>query len=324
MTDDRDHGHLVSMEWMMNIGHRTVACGLAFWTVACGVKSVGGLDESSSTDGGSDTAGDLSGSASLSASATSVTEPSSSDVDTGNPTEPTSSDVDTGNPTEPTGDTGCLPDDAMCDPAREVESDAAAWTLSGFREFSEELVEVTCTLDDIDDVGPTLTLTLHCDEGEPSEHVLVVPTNPTTSFTGTLGMSVTLSHQSDPIFWVNRWFAMRDVEGRLLLGGAEGSEVLPPSGNAMFLPLELTADPTACPSFEPCDRLSCSTARRQAIDVLLDVESAKVFDGTVGSIIGEQHFTLLVGRAEELLMSDTCEDVPPAWYNFVIYDSTVN
>lgn len=306
----------------MNMGHRTWVCGLVLVTAACGVKSVGSLEESSS-GGGSDTAGDLGTDSGSSATVTSASASESvGEVDTGNPTEPTSSDVDTGDPT--VSDTGCLPDDAMCDPPRQLNPDGGAWTLSGFNEFSEGLQEVSCTLAAFDPIGETMTLTLHCDEGRLAEHVLVVPSDPGNAFDGELGMALDLTYEADPIFWVNRWFAVRDADGRLLFAGAEGSEVLPPSGNAIFLPLELTADPTACPLFEPCDVGACSTARRQAIDVLLDVESAKVFDGNFGVIGSDQQFLLRVGRAEELIESDSCDDVPPAWYNFVIFDSTLD
>jgi hypothetical protein len=286
-------------------------------TAACGIKSVGDL-EGSGTDGSSDSGDDVGTDSSASMSATSLTGAESvGEVDTGNPTEPTSSDVDTGNPTEPT-DTGCVPDDATCDIERTVEVDAAQWSLTGFAP-NDGITALQCTITELGGDGPTVRITLGCGDEEVSEHVLEVVADPHAAIDVEVGLAVTLTYATEPIFWINRWFALRDQGGRLRLGGGDGSNVLPPGGEALFEPLGLTIDAEACPMFEPCDP-SCGTARRQAIEFHFgDDEVLSVPDGTIGGLAIGDAFTLVVARAEELLESDTCKDVPPNWYSYVIY-----
>lgn len=302
----------------MRMERRAWVCGLALVTAACGIKSVGDL-EGSATDGGSDSGDDLGTGSSVSMSSTSITSAESvgeGEVDTGNPTEPTSSDVDTGNPTEP----GCLPDDAMCEVERTVDRDAAQWSLDGFGGADEGITQLQCTITEQGGDGLTVWVTLVCGDEEVTEHVLEVVADPHAAIDIDVGLAVTLTYAVEPIFWLNRWFALRDLDGRLRLGGGEGSEVLPPAGAEIFEPLGLTVDAELCPSFEPCEPFDCAAARRQAIEFHFGNEQVlSIPDGTMGGIAFGDVFTLVVARAEELVESDTCDDVPPNWYSYLIY-----
>lgn len=301
--------------------HSTISCVvLAVTTAACGLKSVGELDDTSGTEGGetgdssSETSGGSTVSAtsngtvsstdtgtSISASATSLTEGESS------------SDVDTGNETE------ACPPASVCDPQEQFGEDAAYWVVDDEAFMRIDLEDITCTIAEFVDDGTTMTMTLECDEQELSQHTVVVPHNPITPLNIGQGSAIRLTYRTDPIFWINRWFSIRAMDGRFIIGGVLGSELLPAADPDLFAPVEVTLAEDVCGI--DCAAIPCTHSQREAIDLALDGDDVRVYDGNSGTVGPTTQYTFVVGEAATGDDS-LCDDMPPSWYAIVAYDSS--
>lgn len=309
---------------------------LVVTTSACGLKSVGEIEETGGTDddGTSDTDASTGGSSmsntgntSVGTSVSSTVSTSDTDVSASVSATVSTSDTDvsasdTDDPTDSSTDTdiGCPPGMSVCDPQPQFGEEAAQFTIDdgGFAEVN--LDEVSCTITEFVDDGATLAMTLECDEGELSQHTVVVPHNPITPFNIGEGSAVRFTYRTDPIFWINQWFSIRANDGRFVIGGVLGSELLHPDLTDLFAPVEVTLAEDVCGP--DCVAKPCERNQREGINVVLnDAESAQILDGNLGTVGETTQYTFVVGEATSGEVVQ-CDDVPEAWYAIIAYDSS--
>ncbi len=298
---------------MMTLHRLLFALALAPAAVACGVKTVGDLDD---TDGGSgDGSGDGSsgsaGSSDASASASSTTAVA------------TTGETSSGGSSSASDDGSCPPfDGSTCDPQEQFGPAAAAWSFDGDPFGAADLVDVSCNVADFADDDTTMTITLECDEQELSQHTITAPHDDVTPLNLGVGTLVRLSHHAQMPFWREQWFNLSTPEGRLILGGVQASAVLPSDAPDFFAPLGVTLLDDVCDAEPDCDQ-SCGPIRRDAIGVALDDgEPVAIYDGNADIVGAPTGYTVVVGDAYSQVGEPTCADTPKAWFEIIVYDSS--
>lgn len=290
---------------------------LATLLAGCGVKTVGDLDDGSES-------GDSSSASSE--GHTSVVSQTASDSDTAtgeessasmSTTDPSTSTTD---PTDTETDSGeCPPGEgSICDPQPEIDSSAAAWSIDDNQAFQAALTDVQCVVADFQDDGTTMTIELHCDEEELAAHTIVVPSNPITPLNLGIDNSVRLSYTAETPMWTDDWFAIRRVEGGLIIGGSSASGLVPSAD--FFAPLAMNVRDDVCA--QECLIDECGPRARHAIDVTVDGEETTVYDRTVGIVGDPTQYTVVVGTASGFVGPVECTDTPEAWYQVIVYDSS--
>jgi hypothetical protein len=138
------------------------------------------------------------------------------------------------------------------------------------------------------------------------------------------GQLVHLEYVTDQIFWTNRWVALQTAGGEtdwLLMGGVSGSALDPPGttidaffGSSIGAPTVAEVD-GLCEPFQ--DR--CGDVDRLALDFSIrDDATVRVFDQGADLIdVLAYGYWFSVQTAIRQLRPVGCDDVPPAWYQFV-------
>jgi hypothetical protein len=280
---------------------------------ACGVKSVGDLDDTDGGSGGGST--ESAGSSDDSASASGNTSSATTDK----PGTESSSASDSS-----AGDDGTCPpfDGSSCSPQEQFGAEAVTWSFDGGTFTDADLIDVQCTIADFVDDATTMTITLECAEEELAQHTIVAPHNPVTPLNLVDGITVRLTHHIDMPFWTNEWFTLRGADGQFLLGGVQSSELLPADAPDLFAPVALTLQDDFCVFEVDCDEF-CGPVRRNAIAVAVDGgEPVSVPDGNSGVVGALTNYTVVVGEALSRSEDSGCKDVPEGWFAILVYDSS--
>lgn len=206
------------------------------------------------------------------------------------------------------GETTCPdPDDSVeiafsLDPDPGLEGFTATCTVGALtREGNGTRVELSCT----DEVGMERS------------HVLAWEANPGADVLLHEGTEVELEWVVEPVFWINRWFALRHgSDGRLIAAGALGSSLNPPaeSINAFLGGPEVDLVEGACDP-EPDD---CGPVERVGLDLVYDDVTVRVFDHQSGSAGQLDAYRLTLQAAEHQEDAGVCSDLPGRWYQFLI------
>lgn len=260
--------------------------------------SVGGTG---GTDGGTDGATD-GGTAAGGTGVTSVTS-GGTEVTTGATT--TAGGTEGG-----TGGTGA----EVCPPPEGV---AASFSLDPDPGF-DETISATCTVTSIGYLEGT-SVGLECpDEGGGTTAYLL-------EYVGHLAVEAGLAEGNlvefewvtQPVSWINRWFALRFTDGGdLIAAGVDGSEFDPP-GTTLN---DFLAGP-ALELFEgQCEQMpaDCGPLERVGFDLEYDGVKVRVFDqgsGTAGQL---EAYSLSLAQAQHQEDDFTCSDVPGRWYSLVV------
>lgn len=304
-------GHLLFMT-TMTLHRLLLTLALVPASGACGVKSVGDLDDTGggSGDGSSGSAGSSDGSASATGN-TSVATTDEPGTDSGSASDSSAGD-----------DGSCPPfDGSICDPQEQFGPEAAVWTFDGGA-FAADVLDVQCNVAEFVDDDVTMTITLECDEEELSQHTVVAPHNAVTPFNLGVGTIVRLTYRADMPFWRNEWFNLRGQDGRFILGGVQSSALLPADAPDFFAPIGVTLLDDVCDIEPDCDEF-CGPIRRDAIGVAVgDGELVSIYDGNTGVVGSPTTYTFVVGEAYSRVGDSGCEDVPEAWFGIIAYDSS--
>ncbi len=140
-----------------------------------------------------------------------------------------------------------------------------------------------------------------------------------------MGEAVQVRYITDPIFWINRWLAVSTAQGEvdaLILGGVAGSALDPPgmtidtlfasgSGQPLLAAVESTCEPVA---------ELCGPEDRLALEMtILGGVTTQVLDASVGQVsAGPGGYELSVNSAIDRPFSNDCDDLPPAWFQFLV------
>jgi hypothetical protein len=291
---------------------------LSWW---CCLQALAGCGPSAGDDGegeGSATAGSTTTAASTGASASSTV----ADVDTS----------DAGTSADITGDATTLADDttatagssdatetgdAVCDPPEEG-------VTASFSVSPDEAISAVCTVSSVTfEPQPTVIL-LDCD-GQPI--TLELSTTPQSAVPSTaVGSLVQLDYAFDQIFWINRWLSLRSAGGesdQLLVGGVASSVLDPPGttleaffgGSSLGVPAITEVDGICMPVDDRCGPLE-----RTALDFTLELgATVRVLDQTTGFVdVLAFGWWFTVEEATRYPRTQACDDVPPAWLDFMM------
>ena len=127
------------------------------------------------------------------------------------------------------------------------------------------------------------------------------------------------------MFWINRWLALRTAGGESdqLLVGAVSSSVLDPPGTTLqaFFGISVGA-PAVTEAAGLCTPVDdrCGPLERLAIDFTLDVgASVRVFDHHTKLLdVLAYGWAFTVEHAARYPAEQTCDDMPPAWYELAM------
>lgn len=206
--------------------------------------------------------------------------------------------------------------DAACEPAMDV---TATFTVSPDEPLSE-----TCTVTAVRGDPTESVITLDCSGAVVTLTIATTPSSVMPSVA--VDQLVHLEHAVDLIFWTNRWFALHTAGGEsdsLLAGGVEGSALDPPGTTLdAFFGSGSFAAPTVTPVEGLCMPVddSCGPLERIALDfTLADSGTTRVFDHTSAFIdVLAFGWSYTVEQATQYPRQQTCDDAPPAWFDFVM------
>lgn len=287
--------------------------------VLCGVCSTGaiGCGPTAIDDGdgtGSATSGATTSSTAGDASASSTAAPPTTGVATTDPTA--ASDATTLADSTGTID-GTETGEAACEDEQDV---TATFTVS-----PDEALSETCTVSETGGDPGQSVITLDCSGTVVTLTLATTPASATPSVA--VDQLVHLEHVVDPIFWTNRWFSLRTAGGEsdsLLAGGVEGSVLDPPGttlaaffGGGSYAAPTVTAVDGLC---MPVDDDFCGPLERIALDfTLTDFGATRVLDHGTGFVdVLAFGWAYTVEQATRYPGPVNCDDVPEAWFDFVM------
>ncbi len=220
-------------------------------------------------------------------------------------------------PGEPDGPTDVVVD-VTPPPCPAPQGVAASFSVDGDEWPMEEVhLDTPCTIAAVvgEEVGHSV-VDLVCGTGAMMEdHQVDLYTTPAAWLPMGAGTQVWFEYVADPVWWVNRWFAIRDMAGNLVVAGVASSRLHPEyEDTGFFDPLEVSVAGGVCEP-EPPD--SCGVQERQALDVRLGDASGRIFDsghGYVGDMVTAE---VLVSQASSYLDMD-CDDAPDSFYEAII------
>ena len=116
------------------------------------------------------------------------------------------------------------------------------------------------------------------------------------------------------IFWTNRWLAVHDTLGGLLLAAVDAEYVYPDDTTYWYDPLGVWLYSSACPVEEDY----CGLIERMALEVEGRDASVIVLDGNIKPLEDRNTYEVMVAQAHRYRFID-CEDVPLTWVQALIY-----
>jgi hypothetical protein len=230
------------------------------------------------------------GSASTVAGSSSTDAPTTGSPTTGSPTtgSPTTGSPTTGEPT--TGGSECVPGpvagEVTCQPPGATQ---AYWSLS-FAASRDETVDTECLVLGVEDDGELQTIDLTCENNSAILELFSKAPHVAASLVDGADVvlqSTTLLNDEVP----DAWFALRDLEGRLLVAGLQNT-VFPELAPLTIAPLTIDVRSSDCDG----TGAECFVIQRAALAVATAEDETTVFDGNVG-LLGEQSgFAILASR----------------------------
>lgn len=217
--------------------------------------------------------------------------------------------------TDPVSDTVTDPGDWECTPPDPAPDGPSVGFMVDGETSSMEPVDIfsPCIVEAImeEEVGHHV-IDLGCGTGALIEHHrLEIFVAPTTYMAFWEGSEVMFEYISDPIWWVNRWFAIRDLSGNLLIAGVDADRVAPEYGvSDFFEPLQVSVLGDLCPP-QPADW--CGEVERVALDVTYWDARGIIPDSTAGYVGELATAHVLVDEATRYVDMD-CDDIPGAFY----------
>ncbi|HUS96047.1 MAG TPA: hypothetical protein VMX97_04830, partial [Hyphomicrobiaceae bacterium] len=113
----------------------------------------------------------------------------------------------------------------------------------------------------------------------------------------------------------DRYFTVRGIDGRLLLAGIEGVNIIPyGSPDSLYEPVYFDIVEGVCP-LKPDD---CFDAESLALDITCEDVNERVFDGEEIILSSDFSYRIQVMRAQKLYDRSVCTDVPGSIYYIFI------
>ena len=171
-----------------------------------------------------------------------------------------------------------------------------------------------CTVEELavgDDNSFTVFLSCTDETGVIHDHTLYVRSDGPFWLYVSPGEEVLFDYVADPIWWVNRWFALRYSWGDIIVAGVD-AEMLEPEGmdpDDFYHPLRVSLfDALWCP---PEDEM-CGRIQRRGLRIEWGGITADFLDRTFGSMGFMESVQVQVGETHSYLEM-YCDDVPYEW-----------
>lgn len=187
-------------------------------------------------------------------------------------------------------------------------------------EWWEEVdIELVCSVDEplMDPGTESWNLVLSCMHEDGTEEIFVIVLRGGSGFhleSSLWGGDVVLRYIAGPIWWTNRWFTIRTLDGGLILAGVDAEHLAPYewAPAEWYHPLDVRLLEHVC---EP-EEEHCGLLRRQAIEVELEGHGVEVYDHCWGAVGPWEAVHIFVGSLHEYVRMD-CDDVPYTWVSAV-------
>jgi hypothetical protein len=201
-------------------------------------------------------------------------------------------------------------DEVPCVPAS--GSVSASWSVDS-DELGEADIDTPCRIAEFTYGDVIVTLRLECGTGGVmEEHRLDLWPNPPVWLLLTEGDEVQLRYVAQPIWWINRFFALRHAGGTLVLAGVDADQLAPDGTTPaeFYDPLAPSVVSGICPVLAE----DCGGGQRQGIEFTYDGVTTTVLDGNSGSAGMMVSYMAIVERAHHYETMN-CDDVPDSFYS---------
>ena len=201
-------------------------------------------------------------------------------------------------------------DEVPCVPAGGIVS--ASWSVDS-DELGEADIDTPCRIAEFTYGDVIVTLRLECGTGGVmEEHRLDLWPNPSVWLLLTEGDEVQLRYVAQPIWWINRFFALRHAGGSLILAGVDADQLAPDGTTPaeFYDPLAPSVVSGICPVLAE----DCGDDQRQGIEFTYGGVTTTVLDGNSGSAGMMVSYMAIVERAHRY-ETMTCDDVPDSFYS---------
>jgi len=185
-----------------------------------------------------------------------------------------------------------------------------SWVVDG--SYSEEgAFLLRCQVDSFasgDDGTTAIGLTCPSSSGTIERHTVEITSWPSLYVYLLEGEWVELEYVAEPIWWVNRWFAIRSEGGDIVVAGVDAERLYPDPGSWFYGNIDLFM------MYGICENVSADCGVYERLGILVELGDAGqiVHDRThavVGEMVGVQ---VMVGEASSYVEM-WCEDYPYEW-----------
>ncbi|NMC69251.1 MAG: hypothetical protein GYA57_04170 [Myxococcales bacterium] len=234
---------------------------------------------------------------------------------------------------------GGSPDDARADVAADADAEADAdadaeadvtpscpppgdgvwadFTVDGSTEDEADL-DLPCVVDSvIAESGGGIRINLGCGTGAILEpHTIELLASPGPWLFGLDGLEVRFRYVAERVWWINRWFSLRDASGYVQVFGVSAENLAPPGStpNEWYAPANIDLRTGVCPPTTE----SCGRIERLALQVAYSGETRLVFDGTADSV-GEMLSLYVIVAGATRYLEMTCTDMPRQFVTALLF-----
>jgi hypothetical protein len=183
---------------------------------------------------------------------------------------------------------------------------------------SEARIDLPCVIDSvIEDAAGSVRINLGCGTGGIIEaHTLDITASPGPWLFGLDGLSVRFRYEAEPVWWINRWFSLRDTTGYVMVAGVSADDLAPPGStpSEWFAPANVDLVGGVCP---PTDDW-CGPLERLALQIAYYGDTQRIYDGNSASVGLMMSVYVIVGGATRYI-DVACDDAPSQFLNALLF-----
>ncbi|MBW2264502.1 MAG: hypothetical protein JRG91_21255 [Deltaproteobacteria bacterium] len=191
---------------------------------------------------------------------------------------------------------------------------APYWEIDDWTTPPDGSLSLFCTVTEVaagDDNSFTIFLTCYRPSGEFTDHSLYVRSEAPFWLYLSRGEEVVLDYAADHVWWVNRWFALRNARGGIIVAGVDAQRIGPDGMDPddWYEPLGVQV---VSGGWCPAEPTMCGPLERRGVQVEWGIITAEFVDRTYGTMGFMDSVQVHVGETHGYLEME-CDDMPDEW-----------